>query len=185
MNNNKIKKVIFIACIVLIVSIFLISGSMAFYRKQLESTKKYVITASSVILTLDETSNDITINNTLPQTDSDGMTNSAYTFSLGNIGKMTYSYTIYLEDNNIKAGSTRVSDNFIKYYLTNDSLANQKPSALLSSLPTDQNGRILETGTIAAGAKYKYSLRFWVDYNATTVDTAGKAFSVKLNIIAN
>ena len=154
LKNKKTKKILLVAIIALVVSIILISGSMAYYKRVLGGNKKYVITASNVTLVLDETSNDITIDNTLPQTDEDGMTNSAYTFSIENMGSTTYQYTIYLKDNEIEDGATRVSDEFIKYYLTNDSLTTQKDPALLSSLSTDENGRILETGTIAGSTKY-------------------------------
>jgi len=179
------KKIMLLIIGVLLIVVGIFSVSMSYYMKVLNANKKYVITARDVTLLLNEGSSDITIGNSLPQKDENGKNNSAYTFSLQNMSSVSYKYTIYLVNDEISDESKRLGDEYVKYYLTNDSLDTQKDPALVSSLESDENGRILETGVITGPVTYNYELRFWLDYDATLEDAAGKTLSYRLNIEAS
>lgn len=71
------------------------------------------MTAGTLSLTLDESASD-GITAAEPVEDSVGLTYTPYTFTLTNNGSLNSSYTIYLDDDTLDTGQTRVDSQYIK-----------------------------------------------------------------------
>ncbi len=140
-----------------------------------------IIAAGSLSLELDESMTEgIKIEKAIPITDEEGKEQVGYTFSLENQGDIDSDYTIYLDDIELSAGQERMKDSHLKYQLIRD--GEEKKLELLSETGENPN-RVLETGEIAAGEKYHYTLKIWIDYDAPN-EAMGKVFKGKLRIEA-
>ena len=185
MEKNK-KQVIAIA----LALVLLIGGSYAWLSVTLKGTKKVRIEAGTLSLVLDE-GNAINVSDSVPMSDVDGLATDAYTFSLENNGNVTSEYTIYLDDASIDSADERFDDSALKYSLKKNDGAST--TALLSTWQDTNGKRVLETGTIEAGATNTYSLNLWIKDEATNDDvqtttdgnTIGKVFAGKLRIEAS
>ena len=140
-----------------------------------------IIAAGSLSLELDESMTEgIKIEKAIPITDEEGKEQVGYTFTLENQGDIDSDYTIYLDDIELSAGQERMKDSHLKYQLIRD--GEEKKLELLSETGENPN-RVLETGEIAAGEKYHYTLKIWIDYDAPN-EAMGKVFKGKLRIEA-
>jgi hypothetical protein len=178
MNIWKYKKEIVAMAIVLIL---LLSLSYAYFTLTLNGTKDVVVKSGTLILNLDDSSaTGITLENAQPISEEDGLKTTAYTFTITNNGTLISDYSIYLDDTDLETGETRIDDSAIRYELIKNSTS--LPSALLSTTGTNPN-RIINSGTIATGVTDTYTLRVWIDYNATN-DSQGKVLRTKLRVVA-
>ncbi len=124
-----------------------------------------------------------------PMTDVEGKTQDGYIFTLKNNGDIEANYTIYLDDvdeYNDKdeqpqtiTPEQRLADANIKYSLTYDS---DEATGLLSSTGAHP-ARKLYTGTLGATESKQFTLKLWVDQNATSAIN-GKVFAGKIRVEA-
>jgi len=159
----------------------LVGASYAFFRLSLSGTKENVLKAGNLSLVLNETSEGIFLTDALPKADSDGILLDPYTFTLTNNSSFKSNYTIYLDDTTLDTNKTRLDDSKIKYQLINN--GTQLNLRLLSETGVNPN-RILASGTIEGNGVYNFSLRLWIDQNATR-DIVGHQFKGKLRIVAS
>lgn len=178
-NEKKHSNRKYIIILILLI-VLLISGSYAWLKLTLNGTKKNIIKAGKLELTLNETSNGITIENAVPMTDQSGNNTSGYTFELKNNGSFASDYIIYLDDDVIPDGSTRMDDKFVKYSLTKN--GGITSINLLNAIGTNPN-RVLDSGTISAGGINTYTLKLWID-SAATNEVMETYLSTKLRIEA-
>ena len=175
-KNNK--KYIIIA--VVIILILLLGIAYAYLRTTLEGQEEYVIRAGTLDLVLDE-GNELTLEKQIPIEDEEGMSLDGFTFSLTNNGNIGSDYTIYLDDIALNEGESRIPDSSIRYSLTkNDDVIGPKA---LTTMGSDPNRRV-DFGTIGVDETINYTLRIWIDYDATTSDASGKTFKGKLRVVA-
>lgn len=177
---NKLKQKIWdnkeMIVAILLVLTLIITGSYAWIRLRLDSTKQQVIKAGSLKLVLDESMSDgILLENAIPMSDRKGLETVEYTFSLSNNGTTNSAYTIYLNDLPLEEGQTRMTDNNVKYSLVKDEGAPR--TEVLSNLVN----RSLDTGTLAPNSTIRYSLRVWINSDART-DVMGTIFYSNLRI---
>ena len=173
-KNNKKIIIISIAIILLL----LIGITFAYLTTTIYGEKEYIVRAGTLGLKLEE-GNELTLEKAIPIKDSEGLTLNGFNFSLINEGKIDTDYTIYLDDIEVDEGETRVPDSAIRYSLTrNDVVGNASD---LTSMGTNPN-RVVDTGTIAVDETVNYTLRIWIDYDATTSDASGKTFKAKLRV---
>ena len=177
LKNNK--KIIIIS--ITIIVLLLIGITFAYLRTTLSGEKEYVIRAGSLGLVLEE-GNELTLDKQIPLEDSVGMNLDGFTFSLKNNGKIDTDYTIYLDDMELNSGETRMPDSAIRYSLTKDSVVGSAKD--LTSMGTNPNRKV-DTGTISPEQTINYTLRIWIDYDATTSDASGKTFRGKLRVVAS
>ena len=146
--------------------LMLIGLSYAWLQLTLRGSKELtILTAGSLELELDDTmAGGISFTEAVPISNEDGLSQEGYTFTLENKGNVVSDYTIYLDDLGLAEGQNRMSDSFIKYQLVKD--GNEVDLQLLNAIGDNPN-RILESGTIAPKAKYTYTLKMWIDENAT------------------
>ncbi len=175
-KNNK--KVIII--LVAIILILLIGIAYAYLRTTLEGQEEYVIRVGTLDLVLGE-DNELTLEKQIPIEDSEGMSLNGFSFSLTNNGNIETDYTIYLDDIPLDEGETRMPDSAIRYSLTrNDEVFMTRN---MTTMGSDPNRRV-DFGTIGIDETINYTLRIWIDYDATTEEASGKTFKGKLRVVA-
>ena len=181
MNNNKKK--LFIVGGISLALIAVLGITYAWLTQALNGTKVNKITAGTLELVLDDTTSDgIDLQYAVPQTDQQGLNNQAYTFKVINNGSINAKYSIYLEDEELENGLQRMSDSNIKFDLVKNGEGNNP--RLLSSVVSD-NKRVLDNNiVINGGATNEYTLRLWIDQEATTEQVSGKVFAAKIKIEA-
>ena len=177
LKNNK--KLIIISSIIII--LLLIGISFAYLVTTIHGTKEYVIRAGSLGLRLEE-GNELTLGSQIPLEDKDGMALEGFNFSLVNEGGIDTDYTIYLDDIALSEGETRMPDSAIRYSLTKNSVVGNADN--LSNMGVNPN-RVVDTGSIAVDETINYTLRIWIDYDATTEEASGKTFKGKLRVVAS
>ena len=177
LKNNKKVIIISVAIIILL----LIGIAFAYLVTTLHGEKEYAIRAGSLGLRLEE-SNELTLEKQIPLEDKDGMTLNGFNFSLVNEGNIDTDYTIYLDDIALSEGETRMPDSAIRYSLTKDSVVGNADD--LTSMGANPN-RVVDTGTISPDQTINYTLRIWIDYDATTEEASGKTFKGKLRVEAS
>ena len=175
-KNNK--KIIIIATAITI--LLLLGIAFAYLRTTLQGQKEYVIRAGSLGLVLEE-ENELTLGSQIPLEDSEGMALEGFNFRLINHGKIDTDFTIYLDDIPLDEGETRMPDSAIRYSLTRNNVVGDAND--LSNMGVNPN-RVVDTGSIAVDETINYTLRIWIDYDATTEEASGKTFKAKLRVVA-
>ena len=183
-NSRKVKITVIAICAVLLL---VMGATYAWLRLTLNGSKVNVLRAGGLELTLDETSEGITLEDVVPVTDAKGLQGKEYTFTLENRGSDS-SYTIYLDDvldidqngENDFEESERMSDSDIKYSLIKNGTTTTE---LLTATGTNPN-RVLDSGIIKKGETNTYSLRLWIKEEAENDSIMNKIFAAKLRIEA-
>ena len=174
---KKNKKIIIIA--IAIIVLLLIGIAFAYLTTTIFGEKEYAIRAGSLGLILEE-DNELTLEKIIPMEDSEGMKLEGFNFRLINRGNIDTDYTIYLDDIPLEEGETRMPDSAIRYSLTKDSVVGNADD--LTNMGTNPN-RVVDTGTIEPDQTINYTLRIWIDYDATTEEASGKTFKGKLRVV--
>ena len=175
---KKNKKIIIIS--IAIILILLIGIAYAYLRTTLQGQEEYVIRVGTLDLVLGE-DNELTLEKQIPIEDSEGMSLNGFSFSLTNNGSIETDYTIYLDDIPLDEGETRMPDSAIRCSLTkNDEVFSAEN---LTTMGSDPNRRV-DFGTIGIDETINYTLRIWIDYDATSEDAGGKTFKGKLRVVA-
>ena len=173
------KKIILIA--IFIIFILLIGIAFAYLVTTLYGEKEYLVRVGSLGLRLEE-SNELTLEKLIPIEDSEGMSLDGFNFSLVNNGNIETDYTIYLDDIPLSEGETRMPDSAIRYSLTrNDETFMTRNLTTMGSNPN----RRVDFGSIGVDETINYTLRIWIDYDATTEEASGKTFKGKLRVVAS
>ena len=175
---KKNKKIIIIA--IAIIVLLLIGIAFAYLTTTIFGEKEYIVRAGSLGLRLEE-GNELTLSSQIPLEDKDGMNLDGFNFSLVNEGNIETDYTIYLDDIALDEGETRMPDSAIRYSLTrNEETFSPKNLTTMGSNPN----RRVDFGTISPDETINYTLRIWIDYDATTEEAGGKTFKGKLRVVA-
>ncbi len=175
---KKNKKIIIIA--IAIIVLLLIGIAFAYLTTTIFGEKEYIVRAGSLGLILEE-DNELMLEKQIPIEDSLGMSLTGFDFRLINQGKIDTDYTIYLDDIPLEEGETRMPDSAIRYSLTRDNVVGNADD--LTNMGTNPN-RVVDTGTIEPDQTINYTLRIWIDYDATTEEASGKTFKGKLRVVA-
>lgn len=181
------KKTILLVAALLVLAI---GGTYAWFTLTVQGEKTTVIHAGKLSMALDEsTSEGISLLNTYPLTDQEGLDTTAYTFKLTNDGTIANSYTIYLDD--VTENPKKIDTTVIKYdlkkteYTSTNSVKNAQTDTmqLLSDIQTD-DGIILDTGILQPGEYNEYSLQLWMDYDAGN-EYQNSGFNGQLRIVGS
>ena len=172
------KKVIIIG--VAIIILLLIGIAFAYLVTTLHGQEEYVLRAGTLNLELDD-KNELTLSSQIPLEDKEGMSLEGFNFSLINNGKIETDYTIYLDDIALDEGQTRMPDSSIRYSLTKNEVVGDADN--LSNMGANPN-RVVDKGSIAVDETINYTLRIWIDYDATSEEAGGKTFKGKLRVVA-
>ena len=175
---KKNKKFIIIGLVIII--LLLIEIAFAYLTTTLQGDKEYLVRAGTLDLVLEE-GNELTLEKQIPLEDSEGMKLDGFNFSIVNNGSIDTDYTIYLDDMELSEGESKIPDSSIRYSLTkNDEVFMTRNMTTMGSNPN----RRVDFGTIAPDETINYTLRIWIDYDATTEEASGKVFKGKLRVVA-
>ena len=119
--------------------------------------------------------NSLTLESGEFMSDDKGMNQDGFKFSVENIGVGYGSYSIYLDDDTIPTGTTRLDDKFIKYSLE---INGNKYS------PLELKDRKIYNGILNKDGKDNIILRVWLNKDVNG-DIGGQAFKAKIRIEAN
>ena len=181
MNESLKKNKMIIIISILILVVLLIGVTFAYLVTTLTGEKEYIVRAGSLNLILTE-DNQITLEGQIPQEDSVGMSQDGFTFSIENKGDIETEYTVYLDDIELSSGETRMPDSALRYSLEkNEVVGNAKD---LTTMGVNPN-RVVDSDSLPVDGKNTYTLRIWIDYDATTEEASGKVFKAKLRIEAS
>ena len=175
---KKNKKVIIIS--IAIIMVLLIGIAFAYFSTTLNGTKDYVIRVGSLGLKLEE-GNELALEKQIPLEDSEGQSLNGFNFSLVNEGGIDTDFTIYLDDIALDEGETRMPDSAIRYSLTKDSVVGNASD--LTRMGANPNRKV-DTGTISPNQTINYTLKIWINYDATSEEAGGKTFKGKLRVEA-
>ena len=177
LKNNKQIITIGIAMLVLLI----VGISFAYLVTTIRGEKEYIVRAGSLALRLEE-ANELTLEVPIPIEDEKGLALEGFNFSLINEGKIDLDYTIYLDDIPLEEGEERMADTAIRYSLTKGTSVGNATN--LENTGTNPN-RIMDTGNIAGSQTIDYTLKIWLDYDATVEEASGKVFKAKLRVVTS
>ncbi len=172
--DNQKKKLI-IAITLLIIIILGLGITYAWLIQIVNGEKIHSMRVGTFRFSLTE-ENSLTINSGEFLKDSDGLNQEGFKFTVQNVGKGYGSYSVYLDDDTLSSGQTRIDDKFIRYSLgVNDDT---------TGTPTNLTSRKIYSGGLDASEKDTFVLRLWLNPDVNG-DIGGQVFKVKLRIEVN
>ena len=172
--NNQRKKLI-IAITLLIIIILGLGITYAWLIQIVNGEKIQSMRVGTFRFSLTE-ENSLTINSGEFLKDSDGLKQEGFKFTVQNVGKGYGSYSVYLDDDSISSGQTRIDDKFIRYSLG--------VNTDTTGTPTNLTSRKIYSGGLDASEKDTFVLRLWLNPEVNG-DIGGQVFKVKLRIEVN
>ena len=172
--NNQKRKLI-IAITLLIIIILGLGITYAWLIQIVNGEKIQSMRVGTFRFSLTE-ENSLTINSGEFLKDSDGLKQEGFKFTVQNVGKGYGSYSVYLDDDSISSGQTRIDDKFIRYSLG--------VNTDTTGTPTNLTSRKIYSGGLDASEKDTFVLRLWLN-PAVNGDIGGQVFKVKLRIEVN
>lgn len=170
---NKNKKLIICLLLALII---MIGGTYAILSVTKVGENKNTITVGDLSLTIENETNQISLNNAYPMTDEEGENTTIYEFSLKNDSDIAINYKVSLKDLDIAEGKTRMKDQYVKCKLQISGIKEEERVINLEEL-----GRVLDSGTLNKKEELHYQLQLWMDYDAPN-DAQGTVFKAKVGI---
>ena len=172
----------------------LIGSSYAYLTYISKTNNSVVIKAGTLALNFKNQSNSITLNNALPISDKEGLSNTnEYEFTVENTGTINANYKITLDNTcsldktftvngeNIKPDKC-IPNKYIKVALKEGN----KSYEVLEYDKNNNEDYIIETNTINSSSSKTYKMKIWLDYDTpNTYNSKGNLnimYSSKLNI---
>lgn len=164
-KEKGVNKISLIILVVFMLFCFIAVG-YAVWTKIYEGEKENTIDTATLILTLDESnSNEISLVNTVPVSDTKGLTFNPYVFKLQNSGSIQANYRIRIINDEDKYTEDGCDDKKLEWSNIKYSFKKNNEVATIGLL-SDTNG-ILNTGIIDANEIDTYSLILWIKSDAT------------------
>ncbi len=186
MNNDNNKKTynknhkFFLNVFAIVMGIGVIFGvTYAIFRTTVRGEKTNIISTGNFGLVIqNESTSGISLTNALPMSEEEGKKTSAYTFELKNTGDYDVKYKLGFE---LDSSSTMPAKAI--RYIFNDGNSSLMSSAVETEV-SDADGTVkkvyyVEDSYIGKGETKQYSLKMWIDYDATQEEAAGKTFKIK------
>ena len=155
--NKEFKKYAPIFLIMLAI-ILLIGTSYALLRSSSRGENTYVMNVGLLEVTfVDSETNELTINNAVPMTDSDGMSQSdELIFTVKNTGDLAASYDIYIEETSTSPEFKTV----IRFVSSKNDTGYNSPKTLSEDYYIEQGG------SLAVGESATYKVKLWLSETA-------------------
>lgn len=172
--DNQKKKLI-IAITLLIIIILGLGITYAWLIQIVNGEKIQSIRVGTFRFSLTE-ENSLTINSGEFLKDSDGLNQEGFKFTVENTGGAYGSYSVYLDDDTLSSGQTRIDDKFIRYSLG--------VNGDITGTPTNLTSRKIYSGGLASKGKDTFILRLWLNPSVNG-DIGGQVFKAKLRVEVN
>ena len=172
----------------------LIGSSYAYLTYISKTNNSVVIKAGTLALNFKNQSNSITLNNALPISDKDGLSNTnEYEFTVENTGTINANYKITLDNTCVIDKTFTVNGENIKpdkcipnKYIKVALKEGNKSYEVLEYDENNNEDYIIETNTINSSSSKTYKMKIWLDYDTpNTYNSKGNLnimYSSKLNI---
>ena len=160
------KKIIFITISIFLVILILFSSTYALLFKT-DETDKQSYTTGILSITSEAIGNSVTLNNSLPMSDSDGENSTPYIFRITNTGNLSYKFNVMLLSTTT---DNQIGSEYIKLKVNDNTIVK------LNSLT---NGVILSDITLKPTEYIDVTLRVWLDENTPNTEI-GKTFNAKI-----
>ena len=160
------KKIIFITISIFLVILILFSSTYALLFKT-DETDKQSYTTGILSITSEAIGNSVTLNNSLPMSDSDGENSTPYIFRITNTGNLSYKFNVMLLSTTT---DNQIGSEYIKLKVNDNTIVK------LNSLT---NGVILSDITLKPTEYIDVTLRVWLDINTPNTEI-GKTFNAKI-----
>ena len=189
-KDNPGVKISFLLGIISILFIF-VGGSYAFIFKSVYTQSINTISAGSLVITLENTTPVISVNNAIPTPDDVALSDSTtYDFTLKNTGSINAKYKLSLINSCIVGNSYTVGDSSVKADVC---IPAQYVKAGISKdgedfkvVKVDSDGNIiLDSGLLERSASSSYKLKLWLDYdtpNSYNVKNKNTVMSYKIQL---
>ncbi|MGN0992652.1 MAG: hypothetical protein ACI4PE_01750, partial [Bacilli bacterium] len=168
------KKFVVVATGLLLAFSTLVGSSYAYLTYVSKTANSTTISAGTLAMIIKNESNAITLNNALPQKDSDGLANSSeYTFSIENTGSIPAQFKVTLDNTCTQGKSYTVGGATVKAdkcipneYIKVALKENGKDYKVLDYKTSNKdNSYVLDAGNLAAKSTNTYKLKVWLDYD--------------------
>ena len=189
-KDNPGVKISFLLGIISILFIF-VGGSYAFIFKSVYTQSINTISAGSLVITLENTTPVISVNNAIPTPDDVALSDSTtYDFTLKNTGSINAKYKLSLINSCTVGSSYTVGDSSVSADVC---IPSQYVKAGISKdgedfkvVKVDSDGNIiLDSGLLERSASSSYKLKLWLDYdtpNSYNVKDKNTIMSYKIQL---
>ena len=189
-KDNPGVKISFLLGIISILFIF-VGGSYAFIFKSVYTQSINTISAGSLVITLENTTPVISVNNAIPTPDDVALSDSTtYDFTLKNTGSINAKYKLSLINSCTVGNSYTVGDSSVNADVC---IPAQYVKAGISKdgedfkvVKVDSDGNIiLDSGLLERSASSSYKLKLWLDYdtpNSYNVKNKNTIMSYKIQL---
>lgn len=167
-KNKKITTVVVIVASVILAVLAIVSTTQAYLSSDKYANNPTEYQTGLLSIEAVSKSSNISLDNTLPMSDTDGAQTTPYVFTIKNNGNVDYKFNVKL----LATGSNSFSSSFIKLKIDDNSVTT------LSSLT---NSIIKQDVVLHAGETIDISIRIWLS-SSTTNNQIGKTFNSKLVI---
>ena len=168
------KKIIGLVSAIVVLIIVIVGVSYAWLTMTVQGNEKQVLRVGGLRIILNET-NSLTINDARPISDSEGMAQDGFIFSVENQGALAADYNVYLDDDAIETTQTRLDDQYVKYSLdVNDTTGTAKVL----------DNRLIYSGHIERNTTDNFVLRVWLNDEIDGYIT-NQVFKVKIRVEVN
>ena len=189
--KKQTKKLILVVVILLVISL---GVSYAFYMKVSSNTTDQVVTTGTLEINYGSSNGYINNNSypdLMPMTDSEGITQTGYTFTVKNNGNLPVAYQVYLYVNEAgynsdSPGGTLLTDlSKLKYNLTTNSAQNTSSYRITDLASKEESGitkyKLKEEQVINSNQTNTHVLRLWLgdDIDSSLV---GKYIYLKIEV---
>lgn len=171
-KKDKQKQIIMSLLPTFLFLLILIGGTYSLFSNGITGTKLYEITIGRFNFEIGDEANPIKLTGTYPMVDAAGLRTEPYTFKLTNSSGAKVNYTMEL----ISDTENTLPDNLIKIHIEQD-------DKVVGPMDLETLTRTIYTGTMTGGESHNFSIRLWLDENATT-DISGKTFQGKIKVMA-
>ncbi len=181
--EKKNKKYMYVIMVIIILLIITIGVSYALWIMRSEQKEENILSTSCLNVTMEEELNNVSLNNTIPISDEEGLGKVPFSFKIKNNCEEYADYTINLE----MLSETTLESKYVKIALSEKGdrgvatkLDAYKEYEELKSTGTKE-GRQLKSGKLKPSEEKDYELRIWLDENVTiNDDTMGKMYKSKI-----
>ena len=158
------------------VTMLSIGSAFAIFTVSNESEDYNVLKAGTLDIDFGEDTSTISLTNSYPLSDTDGLASDPYTFTITNTGTLDAYYTVSLLDDDEMIAADNCSENqlnkdYIKYTLNDNTIHNY--SEIVAA------GGQIDSGMLAPSESKTYTLRLWLREDAGN-DVLGKHYHGKI-----
>ena len=193
--NNK-KTIIGVSALVLVGLIIFLFGTYAWWTTTKKQTNRNVVTSACLNISYENETGEFNMPDVWPKTDTEGLAQTPYTFTITNECDHKITYEVYLESVSDPNKPNNTTDE--NYYLASNYIKvtfDDSEPTLYSKLQTSTSDtgvretKKLMSRTLLGHATNKHKLTFWIDENTPLENGDGstntnRAFLGKIKVIA-